>query len=188
MIQDDQDVSPEMIELHIPVVVKVRGTATIRVPYSADQDAIQDAMDDVQYQDLDDVDAVEYIDDDDWKPEWPKHLLRLLPMVGQALSKLAKKNIAVVTCEYTTTNSADRAHQMMEENPEYQGFVYIHGQNIEDLGGRGTCHIGFGHRDDEPEKHAAIGKMVAEAFQEVGEFKVEWDGDPENKVFIERNN
>jgi hypothetical protein len=68
-----------------------------------------------------------------------------------------------------------------------KGYCYYHAQDLESAVAGAGLMIAFGDLEDGRIKSIEIGTQVKEILQNSG-FKVEWDGNPDNRIFITKLN
>lgn len=172
-----------MVELEVPVLVRMIGYAKIRVPIDASPEKIDEALDEVN--NIEQLRKFEQDDERDgessWKEQKSKYLHRLTA-IGRAFRQLDKQNIAPTTDQCCNTDASCRVQELLTES-RYIGFAAIHAQHIEDLLEHGKCHVSFGARDDDRDANIAIGQKVLAALV-ASKFEIKWDGNPSNNLEI----
>jgi len=196
--ETDSETDHRTMELRIPVVYKAVGFAKVRVPFGASKEDIEDALDDIQHTDLEDVDIADPGNIRAnvplcgscgcWEPHVPHHL-RFLSYLGHTLSVLDEEhNIALITSECCSTDSAARGEEVMESDARYVGFIYIHAQDIQDVletrrRQHPETHIGFSARSSSQEEALRIAQMVKGLLEEA-HLTVEWDGSADTRLTV----
>jgi len=177
-----------LVEHRIPVVYRMRGYAIVRVPITATEDDITDALESIDPSDPEDIEDAELHDvsihnEDFWSPDIPD--LTLLQSIGAAFVRLTEEhNIAIVTHQCCSTDSSYLAGEMMEADPSYQGYAYIHTQNVQDIDEGGSAFIGYGARQDSNEECLRVARIIADVLKQEEGLSVEWNNNIDEKIEV----
>jgi hypothetical protein len=95
--------------------------------------------------------------------------------------------IALQNAGYTMSDGHSDVGDVLarRERDQVKGFCFYHGQDLERAVEGGGLMLAYGDLDAEPGAKTAVGHLVAAALRRAG-FEVEWNGDPEKRIFLPR--
>ena len=93
--------------------------------------------------------------------------------------------IALHNAGYTMSDGISDVAEVLHERGRsgVRGYCFYHGQDVERAVAGGGLWIAFGDVDDVPLQKTEIGKIVRAELEKQG-FRVEWDGDPETRLYL----